>query len=90
MSNTRREVLVENLGGDSVSMERDPFGWRLGQLLDWRQLDPWTFATRLGVSTKTVARWLEHKQIPDWTVLWRAADLLDVPVVVPVFRSMAS
>lgn len=78
-SQTRREVRAENLGGGSISMERDPFGWRLGQLLDQRQLDPWAFATRLHVHKKTVTRWLEHKPAPDWTVLCRAADLLDVP-----------
>lgn len=80
-SKTQREVLADNMAsGESVCGERDPFGWRLNQLLDQRELDRWAFATRLGVHTKTVTGWLAHESTPLWPALWRAADLLDVPV----------
>ena len=80
-SKTQREVFADNMApGESVCGERDPFGWRLNQLLDQRELDRWAFATRLGVHTKTVAGWRAHESTPLWPVLWRAADLLDVPV----------
>ena len=76
------ETDVALLGEDPqlVSVEPDPFAWRLRQVLAWRDLDPWVFGARLGISAKTTRRWLAGRTVPGWEGLWRAADLLDVPV----------
>jgi transcriptional regulator with XRE-family HTH domain len=78
LSERRRELLAESPG--LLAVERDPFGWRLRQVLGWRELDVWTFARRLGISDRTARRWLAGAVVPAWEELWRVAELLDVPV----------
>lgn len=74
----RAELLAEQ--PDLVDFERDPFGWRIRQVMAWRGLAPWTLARRLGVTIKTVGRWRAGETTPEWSGLWAIADLLDVPV----------
>ncbi|WP_445152449.1 helix-turn-helix transcriptional regulator [Baekduia sp. Peel2402] len=78
ISARRRELLAEQPA--LVVVEPDPFSWRMRQVTGWRDLDPSTLARRLGVTSKTVARWLVGETTPDWDMLWAIADLLDVPV----------
>ena len=78
LSERRRELLMAT--PDLLTVERDPFAWRLRQALGWRSMDVWSFAMRLGVSSRTAQRWIAGDVIPGWGDLWRAAQLLDVPV----------
>lgn len=70
--------IARNLLGRS--WQRGQIERRLRQVLAWRGLDPRVFGARLGISAKTTRRWLAGETVPGWEGLWRAADLLDVPV----------